>query len=243
MVLESFSSSSELSSTSLNNCEVNSFNPDKRIDISHEKTEDVSHDGFNPDKRIEPDSVTSQEVSGNETLKDSELSVNSETIVEKPNNSELSDADRDIIKKETNWSDKIIDAIKNIAQYDIYKDADLVETEINGRPCLVKKDLDLDYVSPKTIDDAHPNGLSNRELMEDGKSPYDSKTDERIELHHMGQEYDSPLAELCENSEHGDGKHGTLHDGDKPSWRQDPKLKNQYNNVDKPNHWIERSNS
>ena len=155
--------------------------------------------------------------------------------------SELTEKEKKQIEKETGWSSKIIEHIKNMAQYEIYKKADLVEREINGRPCLIKRDLDMDYVSPKTIDDKHPNGISNKELMSQGRSPYDSKTGERIELHHMGQSYDSPFAELCENSEHGDGNHGVLHNTTIESWRQDPDLKKRYNNQDRPKHWIGRS--
>ena len=153
----------------------------------------------------------------------------------------LTEEEKEKIKDETGWSDEIIDYIKNMEQYEIYKNADLVETEINGRKCLVKKNLDMDYVSEKTKDDEHPDGISNRELMANGRSPYDSKTGEKLELHHMGQEADSPFAELCENSEHGDGNSSILHDNDKPSWRRDPEAKNYYNNVEKPKHWEERS--
>ena len=92
----------------------------------------------------------------------------------------------------------------------------------------------MDYVDPKT-------GLTNRQLMEKGRAPIDAKTGERIELHHMGQDYDSPLAELCENSEHGDGKDAILHDKKIESWRQDPEKKNYYNNVQRPNHWKARA--
>lgn len=153
----------------------------------------------------------------------------------------LSEAEREQIKAETGWSDSVIDYIDNMDQYEIYKKANLKEVLINDRPCLVKADFDPDYVSPKTIDDEHPNGVSNRELMAEGKSPYDYKTGEKLELHHMGQDYDSPFAELCENSEHGDGNHKILHDDSKPSWRRDPDLKQKYNNEDKPDHWKNRS--
>lgn len=37
-----------------------------------------------------------------------------------------------------------------------------------------------------------------------------------------------PFAELCANSEHGDGKDAILHDKKVESWRQDPERKNQY---------------
>lgn len=147
--------------------------------------------------------------------------------------SELTEEQKALIIKETGWSPEIVNAIENMDQYEIYKNADLHEVEINGRKCLVK-DIDMDYIDPKS-------GLTNRELMEKGKTPYDAKTGEKIELHHMGQNFDSPFAELCENSEHGDGNDGILHDKKVESWRQDPEKKNQYNNVEKPNHWKTRA--
>lgn len=138
------------------------------------------------------------------------------------------------ISIETGWPPEIINSIENWAQYsEVYKDAGLHAVKIDGRWCLVK-DIDMDYVDPKT-------GLTNQQLMEKGRTPIDAKTGERIELHHMGQDYDSPLAELCENSEHGDGKDAILHDKKVESWRQDPEKKNYYNNVQRPNHWKARA--
>ncbi|MEI3305619.1 MAG: HNH/ENDO VII family nuclease [Dysosmobacter sp.] len=118
-------------------------------------------------------------------------------------------------------------------QYEVYKNAGLHEAEINGRKCLIK-DIDMDYVDPKT-------GLTNRELMEKGRPPIDAKTGETIQLHHMGQDFNSPFAELCANSEHGDGKDAILHDKKAESRRQDTEKKNKYNNVQRPNHWKARA--
>jgi hypothetical protein len=145
----------------------------------------------------------------------------------------LTDEEKALIKEETGWSDEIIDHIENMDQYEIYKNANLHEAEIDGRKCLIK-DIDMDYVDPKT-------GKTNRELMIEGRSPIDPETGDKIELHHMGQEYDSPFAELCEDTEHGDGKYSVLHTKMEGSWRKDPKLLNQYNNVDRPNHWKARA--
>lgn len=164
--------------------------------------------------------------------KENEVRVEVDDL-ERNNLSDLSDEERLIIKKETNWSDEIIDYIKNMKQYEIYKKADLYEVIIDGKKCLVKN-IDMDYVDPKT-------GLTNRELMERGRAPYDSITGEKIELHHMNQEYDAPLVELCENSEHGDGNDSILHPKKGESWRKDPELKGNYENKDRPNHWKERS--
>ena len=137
------------------------------------------------------------------------------------------------IIKETGWPAEIVNCIESIDQCEVYKNADLHEAEIDGRKCLVKN-IDMDYVDPKT-------GLTNRELMEKGRAPIDAKTGESIELHHMGQNFNSPFAELCANSEHGDGKDAILHDKKVESWRQDPEKKNQYNNVQRPNHWKARA--
>ena len=145
----------------------------------------------------------------------------------------VSEEDRIKIKEETSWSDVIIDHIDNMEQYELYKNADLHEVEVNGRKCLVKN-IDMDYVDPKT-------GMTNRERMEKGRAPIDSKTGEKIELHHMGQDFNGPFVELCENSEHGDGNHSVLHTKSGESWRKDPEKNDQYNNVDRPNHWKDRA--
>lgn len=134
--------------------------------------------------------------------------------------------------KNCDWDNRITDYIRDQAQMDIYRKADLKQAEINDRMCLIK-DIDYDYVDEKT-------GLTNRELMAKGRSPIDSITNEKIELHHIGQEFDSPFAELTENSEHGDGNHKVLHPKVLDSWRNDKALKKEYNNQ-KTKHWITRS--
>ena len=144
----------------------------------------------------------------------------------------LTDEEKARIKEETGWSDAIIDHIDSIDQYEIYKNADLAEREINGRPCLCKK-IDMDYVDPKT-------GMTNRERISRGLVPIDAKTGERIELHHMGQDPDGPFAELCENSEHGDGNHKTLHPKSEGSWRDDNEKVKAFEQQ-KHKHWAERA--
>ena len=127
-----------------------------------------------------------------------------------------------------------MDSIHSKEEADVYKDAGLKEEKVDGRTCLVRDDIDMDYVDPKT-------SKTNRQLMSEGKAPYDSKTGERIELHHIGQEYDSPLAELTENSEHGKFS-ATLHSKGTDSWRQNSKQNNHYNNEQRPQHWRARAN-
>ena len=151
---------------------------------------------------------------------------------EEESTEEFSEKDREELKSETGWSDEIVDSIDTKEQAEIYKNADLHESNINGRECLVK-DIDYDYVDEKS-------GMTNRERMALGRSPYDSKNGEKIELHHMGQDYDSPFAELDENSEHGDGNHSILHPTTEGSWRNDEGLESQYNS-EKQKYWKARS--
>lgn len=111
-------------------------------------------------------------------------------------NEGLTNEEKVKIKEETGWSDEIIENIQNMKQYEILKNAGLKEVEINGRKCLIKENIDLDY---KDAD-----GISNRDRIARGLAPLDSKTGKPIELHHLGQKADSPLVELTEE-EHRTG--------------------------------------
>ena len=106
------------------------------------------------------------------------------------------------------------------------------EAEVNGRKCLIRENIDMDYVDPKT-------NKTNRELMAKGRTPYDAETGEKIELHHIGQDSSSPLAELTEK-EHKNN-FSVLHQKEGESWRHNKQLNDRYNNVERPNHWKTRS--
>ena len=114
------------------------------------------------------------------------------------NKNELTEEKKAKIKEKTGWSDEIIDNIKNWEQYLVLKNAGLVEKEINGRKCLIKENIDLDYTDE--------DGVSNRERIARGLAPLDSKTGKPLELHHLGQKADSPLVELTEE-EHRTGEY------------------------------------
>lgn len=138
---------------------------------------------------------------------------------EHPLMSGLSEKEKNIIMNESGWSNDIVNCIANMEQYEkVYRDAGLHEAIVDGRKCLIKN-IDMKYIDTKT-------GLTNQELMLKGRAPIDSKTGEKIELHHMGQDFNGPLAELCENSEHGDGNDTLLHNKGTESWRQDPENMN-----------------
>ena len=134
-----------------------------------------------------------------------------ESETEQQDAQDLTDEDRARIKEEAGWSDEIVDNIQNMEQYEILKNANLIEVEINGRKCLIRTDIDLDkeWDTGKFDDEGNPIYETNRERMEDGKPPLD-ENGKPIELHHLGQKADSPLVELTvEEHRTGERSDGT----------------------------------
>ena len=165
-----------------------------------------------------------------------DVKKNSETPLFQEKDILLAKLDKAQIQREMGWSggfvDKMIEVGTTREQYELYKNADLHEMIIKGRYCLCKK-IDMNYVDEKT-------GMTNRELMELGRSPIDSKSGEKITLHHMGQRFDGPFVELTEKTEHGDGNHSTLHPNKEGSFRKDPAKNNEYN-IQRKEHWQVRA--
>ena len=87
-------------------------------------------------------------------------------------------------------------------EYEIYKKAGLQEAEINGRKCLIRGDIDWEQKDEM--------GRTNRERVQQGLSPY-NKDGKVIELHHIGQHTDSPLAELTQEEHRGKENYHVLH--------------------------------
>lgn len=135
----------------------------------------------------------------------------------KRNITHLNETDRQKVRDETGWPDEIIDYIEDMEQYEVYKNADLHYAVVNGRPCLVK-DIHPDYVDSKKE-------ISNKDWMKKGHAPYDYKTGQKIELHHMRQEHNAPFVELTVE-EH---KASVLHKhNDETSWRNNAILAKNY---------------
>lgn len=118
------------------------------------------------------------------------------------------------ISEVTQYSKEITKHIRSEAELKVYQSEGLKEGKINDKPCL-KADIDLN------LKDAR--GRTNLERMERGLAPI-SKTfvdkilfrnGEIITLHHIGQDVNSPLAEL-KDSVHK-GKYDILHDRNKKS--------------------------
>ena len=139
----------------------------------------------------------------------------------------LTPEEKNLIKDETGWSDKIIDNISSMEEYKLYADAGLEEVEINGNKCLVKIDIDENQKDSM--------GRTNKERMEQGLAPLD-KNGKAIELHHIGQHTDSPLAELTIEEHRGKGNDAVLHDKAKESEIDRYKF-----NIEKSNHWKARA--
>ena len=120
----------------------------------------------------------------------------------------LTDEEKTKIKEETGWSDEIVDAIGSWKEYEIYKNANLVEAEIDGKKCLIRNDINWNQIVEM--------GRTNKERAEQGLSPI-NKDGKVIELHHIGQHSNSPLAELTQEEHRGKGNDGILHDKTKES--------------------------
>ena len=133
---------------------------------------------------------------------------------------ELTDEERQKIKDETGWSDEIVNAIRSMEEYQIYKDAELVEADVGGKKGLIRSDINWDQVDEK--------GRTNRERVERGLSPL-AKDGQVVELHHIGQHADSPLAELTAKEHRGNGNDVVLHNkniasevhGEGSTWNQE----------------------
>ena len=108
----------------------------------------------------------------------------------------------------TRWSDEIVDAIGSKEEAKIYIEAGLEEAEIGGKKCLVRNDIDWGQKDEM--------GRTNKERAEQGLSPI-SKDGQTVELHHIGQHADSPLAELTTEEHRGKGNDAILHDKAKES--------------------------
>ena len=166
-------------------------------------------------------------IPNSEILSQVKENYNKETNENTETKKELTDEEKQKIKEETGWSDEIVDSISSMKEYEIYKNAGLEEREINGKKCLVRKDIDLEQKDSM--------GRTNAERMEKGLPPLD-KNGRPIELHHIGQKSDSPLAELTTSEHRGKGNDTVLHDKKKESEIDREKFAEE-----RSEHWKNRS--
>lgn len=165
-----------------------------------EKAKDVVVEKLNDIKSMSPEQLREQmENNLSETDTDSSAETDEGTQAKEG----LTDEQKQRIKEETGWSDEIIDAIGSWQEYEIYKKAGLVEAEIGGKKCLIRNDIDWNQLDEK--------GRTNAQRVKEGKAPLD-KNGEQIQLHHIGQRADSPLAELTFDEHRRGGNDSILHD-------------------------------
>ena len=149
--------------------------------------------------------------SNTQSFEEADKPLNSNLETGKEDNIEripLTDEQRERIKEESGYSDEVIDNISSWEEYEIYRDAGLKEAEFNSEKCLIRDDIDFDQKDSM--------GRNNRERIEQGLSPI-NKDGKVIELHHIGQNADSPLAELTQQEHRGKGNDTILHDKTKES--------------------------
>ena len=107
-----------------------------------------------------------------------------------------------VIQKESQYPVELIAKFNSMEQYEICKSAGLTTKMINGKTALVRK-IDLDYVDDLT-------GKTNLQLMQEGYAPLDP-TGTKYQLHHIGQNNDSPLAILTQAEHTGNGNDPIWH--------------------------------
>ncbi|WP_308923813.1 HNH/ENDO VII family nuclease [Janthinobacterium sp. J1-1] len=105
--------------------------------------------------------------------------------------------------KQGDYPDTVLDAIGSEAEGGIYEKAELEATVVNDKDALIRTDIDLDKTDVW--------GETNLERMKEGLAPLDSQG-KPIELHHIGQKPDSPLAELTGAEHRSNGNDNILHD-------------------------------
>lgn len=127
------------------------------------------------------------------------------------------------------YPDEITESIGSWQEYEIYDKANLKAAYVNDKPCLIRDDIDMDQKDVR--------GRTNRERMELGLAPLD-ENGRPIELHHIGQKADSPLAELTFEEHRGNGNDSILHDKNKET-----EVHGEGNNwhQERARHWETRS--
>lgn len=121
---------------------------------------------------------------------------------------------RKMIEESSPFSPDITKAFSSYDEYRYLLSLRLREAEVTRKSLIREIDFDLFVTEMQR---------TNYELMRQGLSPYakDSK-DCYIILHHIGQEFDAPFAELSAEEHAKFGNSKILHSSSEDSWRRDP---------------------
>ena len=107
-----------------------------------------------------------------------------------------------IIARESKWPLSAIKCLHSMDEYEIYKTAELIPTQMPDGTWAFLREIDWTLV-----DDF---GRTNTQRVAAGLAPIDS-TGMPYELHHMGQRADSPLAIRTNSEHHAKGNFKILH--------------------------------
>ncbi|MDE5758696.1 MAG: HNH/ENDO VII family nuclease, partial [Allobaculum sp.] len=165
----------------------------------------------------------SKDVSASKTESTPELEQNTRT--------ELTKEERIKLQERTGWSDAIVNAIRTKEEAEIYENAGLVEGEVNGKPALLQPDLKPNARFYKNWPE-----WTNKDFAGDGYPPR-SADGKPIELHHIGQNPNSPLAELTYEQHHKNGNFKKLHTFD------DSKIDRGDFKSERVQYWLDRYNT
>lgn len=180
----------------------------------------------------EPDDKTSElvaEEKNTESISKADENENSEKDEGEVENdtSDVSPEVRAEINEKSSYSPEVNEYINSVEELEIYQKAGLEEVQINGRTCLIRNDIDMD----QEVDEF---GMTNADLMKEGYAPFD-KNGHRIELHHIGQKDDAPLAELQFEEHRSSETYSILHDTSKES-----EINRSEFNSEREAHWKSR---
>ena len=208
MTFEQISSKNEISSQDKGDTEIRNSEFSNEV-VESKELESSGLETIKPDITYIENTRAATLFEQNRAL-ESKSFVNNETCKDanEEKRSGLTEEEKAKVKEKTGWPDEIIDALASMEEYEIYKKAGLQATEVNGKWCLIRPDIDMNQ---KDAD-----GLTNRQRMERGLPPI-TKDGKAVELHHIGQKPDSPLAELTTDEHRGVGNDTILHDKTKES--------------------------
>ncbi len=107
-----------------------------------------------------------------------------------------------VIQRESKWPLDAIKSLHSTAEYEVYKKASLVPTQLSDGSWAFLRQIDWSFV-----DDL---GRTNAERVAAGLAPLDP-TGVPYELHHIGMKADSPLAILTKAEHHAKETYKALH--------------------------------
>lgn len=124
------------------------------------------------------------------------------------------------ILKDSPYTEEVNNYIANYQEFYSYYTLNLQEAKVTRTALIREIDKDL-YISSENA--------TNFELMSKGKAPYSYDAEEGIiELHHIGQDYNAPFAELTKSEHIMSGNNKIFHTETEESWRSDKNLLNSY---------------